>query len=129
MIIWRGVGIFVILIVFCCSLVAQLLTNAISGTPTYWESHTWPFAAALLAAVPILWCVADALERRPGRRLVDPATGKDVYLRKSHELFFIPMKYWGAIVLAFAVLAIVTQHVPGPSRARQAQAAPTHQSR
>ena len=122
MIIWHGAGPLVLAITFCCSLIAQLLTDKLSGTPTYWQSHSWPFASALFAAAPFIWCVGRTLERRSGKVLIDPETNSPVRLDKPHDFFVIPMKYWGAILLIIATVVLVTNQVPGPPRVRASDA-------
>jgi hypothetical protein len=130
MIIWRGAGVLVFVIAFGCSLVAQLMCNKIAGTEAFWETHAWPLAAALAAAAGIVWLVGSKLEARPGRELVDPATGQRVQLKKPHEFFFIKMKYWGAILLAIGITILVTNTTPGPSRAHAANdRSAAHQTR
>jgi hypothetical protein len=123
MIIWRGAGLIVVAIVFCCNLVVQLLCNKLSGTPTYWDSHAWPLAAGFTTSGIVLACVGALLERRPGRVLVDPATGERIVFRKPHDLFFVPMKYWGVILLVLASVVLATDHKPGPPKARAADPA------
>ena len=120
MIIWRGAGFLVFVITFGCSLVAQLLTNHLSGTETYWQAHAWPFAAAMVAAGAIVGVVGRVLSTRTGKVLVDPATGEQHRVGGDHDLFFIPMKYWGTILLAIALAVVVFDAKPGPPRARAA---------
>ena|SRR5258706_9986426 len=123
LIIWRGFGISVLGIVLGCLGGAQLLANRLSGTPTYWESHAWPFAAGLLSAAAIIWCVATMLERYSTSKQIDPFTGETVRLKKPHDLFYIPMKYWSALFVGLGLFSLVINHVPGPSRARASDAA------
>src|SRR3954471_18658762 len=119
-IVWRGAGIVVFGVVFGCNLAAQTACNAWTGTPKYWESHAWPIAAGFLTAASVIWSLGSILERRPGRELVDPATGERVVIRAPHELFFIPVKYWGAILWAVATIVLLTDAKPGPPWARAA---------
>lgn len=117
MIIWRGFGVVIVAIVFGCSLVAQLLCNAATGSSRYWEAHAWPFGTAVMAAGGVTWCVARLLSRRPRRVLVDEASGRRVEINKPHDLFFIPVRYWALILLAAGAAVILTNAAPGPARA------------
>ena len=38
--------------------------------------------------------------------LVDPKNGRDVVLRESHTLFFIPMIWWGPILIVCAFITL-----------------------
>lgn len=111
MIIWRGFGILVLVVTFGCSLAAQLLSDKLSGTPEYWETHAWPLATALASAGAIVWAVGMYLARRP--------------VPSPHDFFFIPMKYWGILLGAIGVFVVVTNKVPGPSKARATESTAT----
>ena len=124
-IIWRGAGIIVLAIVFGCNLIAQVVCNVLAGTTKYWESHAWPLALGFVASGSMTGYLGWLLEQRGRRSVVDPASGKTVMVRRPHELFFIPMKVWGGILLAIATFVFVTDAKPGPSRVRAAGAA-TH---
>jgi hypothetical protein len=117
-IVWRGWGILVLAILFGCSLAANMLVNHLTGTTTYWETHAWPFASALLSAAALMWWVGLLLDRYSVRKSIDRFTGAPVATKKNHDLFYIPIKYWGLLFLALGLLSLLTNHVPGPSRAR-----------
>jgi hypothetical protein len=42
------------------------------------------------------------LSLRKPRILVDPSTGEQFEFNKKHEFFFIPVKYWSAILVLIA---------------------------
>ena len=102
MIVWRGWGVLVIVIVFACSLAANFLSNAIAGK-AYWDSRFWPLALAMVLAGGLIWIAGMILSQRPARNLVDEKTGERVTLAGTHDFFFLRMKWWGPIV---AVLGI-----------------------
>lgn len=107
MIIWTGWGFLVAVIVFGFSLAANLLTNSITGGETYWDSHKWPFAISLFFSALACYLAGRAFSRRKGRILIDPETGQQVVLRKSHTLFFIPMIYWAPVLIVIGVTVLV----------------------
>jgi len=107
MIIWNGRGYWVFILIFACSLLGNLLFNAIVGS-TYWDTHKWPFGAALLVAGLLLLFLGQFVFKQEERRLLDPKTGQEVVLRPYHALFFIPVRFWGPILAALgAGIAIV----------------------
>jgi hypothetical protein len=123
LIVWRGFGISVLGIALGCLGGAQLLANRLSGTSTYWESHAWPFAAGLLSAAAIIWCVAEMLERYSTWNQINSLTGETVRLKKPHDFFYIPLKYWSALFVGLGLFSLFVNHVPGPSRARASDVA------
>ena len=107
MIIWRGLGFLVAVIVFANSLIANLLTNIITGNESYWEEHQWPLALSLVGSAVICWFLGKYLDGRKGRILIDKETGEEVIVGAANELFFIKMYLWGPILLFFAVIALI----------------------
>jgi hypothetical protein len=97
-IIWTGKGFLVAVFVFGSSLIANLITNAMTGSASYWEAHKWPFADSLFVSGALCWSVGRQLHSKPARVLLDPNTGKQVVLRNSHTFFFIPVMWWGPIL-------------------------------
>ena len=67
MIIWSGKGFLVAVFVFGCSLIANLITNNLSGGDLYWEQYRWPLGASLLASASLCWMVGEALRRKQER--------------------------------------------------------------
>jgi hypothetical protein len=51
-IIWTGKGYLVFVVVFGCSLIANLIFNAEVG-PGYYDNHKWPVAVSFLVSAPI----------------------------------------------------------------------------
>lgn len=104
MIIWKGFGFLVVVLAVAGFLVAQLAVNGYTADDHYYQTHHWPkLLGAGVAAVPI-WFLGRFLNRRPGRVLVDPATGETVTPRATHDLFFIRMELWAPILLAIALV-------------------------
>jgi hypothetical protein len=107
MIIWSGKGFLVAVFVFGCSLIANLITNTLTGGDLYWERHRWPLGASLLASASLSWMVGEASRRKQGRTLIDKETGQEVRLDEgNHSLFFVPMHWWGPILAVLGVAII-----------------------
>ena len=104
MIIWRGRGFLVAVIIFGSSLVANLIFNAEVG-PGYYDHHKWPFAVSLIVSAVICWFLGDYLRKRSDRIAIDKQTGKEFVVNQpQHTLFFIPMHYWAPILLVGALI-------------------------
>jgi hypothetical protein len=109
MIIWQGFGFLVAVIVFGCSLIANLISNATVGKG-YYDQHKWPFAVSLVVSAAICWSLGDYLRRRSDRIVIDKQTGKEFVLNQSrHALFFIPMHWWGPILLVGALILFAVE--------------------
>jgi hypothetical protein len=107
MIIWNGWGFLVAMFVFGCSLCANLISNSVTGTETYWDQHKWPLGVSLLVAAILSWSVGRYLASRKARTLVDKATGNELVIEPYHALFFIRMHWWGPILGAVGVVLVV----------------------
>ncbi|TPG41470.1 hypothetical protein EAH89_28715 [Roseomonas nepalensis] len=104
MIIWRGWGILTIPIVALTGgLVVAILHNLMAGTGRY---AGLALTAGLLTAAAVNWFVGRRLNRMPVRELLDPATGERVIVRRSHDLFFVPMQWWSLLLLAAALVSL-----------------------
>lgn len=104
-IIWRGLGFLVAVIVFVCSLVANLIFNASAGEG-YYDRHKWPLGVSLLVSGAICWLLGNYLRKRSDRVVIDKQTGKEFAVNQSrHALFFIPMHLWGPILAGCALIA------------------------
>ena len=104
MIIWRGTGVLIVLIVFGCSFLANLICNSVLG-PTYFDQHKWPFAVSLVVSAIICLVWGLYLKKRPDRVVIDKQTGKEMLLGPSRPaLFFIPVFYWGPILFVVAIV-------------------------
>jgi hypothetical protein len=108
MIIWQGFGFMVFVIVFGCSLIANLIFDAEAGHG-YYDHHKWPFAVSLTVSAGLCWFYAKYLGKRPGRVVIDKQTGKEFTIGRRHTLFFIPVLYWAPILLACSLILLVLQ--------------------
>ena len=111
MIIWQGLGwLGVVLPVIFCVLMT-LVVEAIAGKG-YTAQHSWPTALGTLLGAVSIWLLSIRLSKdAPARILIDPRTGEQVAVRKSHSLFFLPLKYISiALVVIAFVLLFVNNH-------------------
>lgn len=113
MIIWEGKGWLVAVIIFGCSLAANLLANWWTGSEDYWNKHQWTFALSLFAAGMICWYLGQRLEGTASRTLVDVDTGEEITHRPRHTLFWIPMKWCGVLAMVGAMIVSCLEVVKG----------------
>jgi hypothetical protein len=104
MIIWRGLGILVPIIVGVLTVCTSFLVNLIMKNEDYSKWHYWPKALGVVIAAVAVWFVGKYLNSRPGKVVVEKATGKEIVLRKRHDLFYLKFEYWAFILLAFGVI-------------------------
>ena len=104
MIVWNGLGILVPVIAFATLLLTQAVADAVTGVEGFYTAHSSLQAAALLSAAAVIWFLGRYLNGKPGRRLVDKATGEEFVVRPHHALFWVKMEYW-AVVLVLAAFA------------------------
>ena len=104
-IIWRGLGFLVLVVVLAIMFGAQYFTQRSLGD-AYWEQQAWPAAAGLTAAGAVCWFL--------GRKLNKPAR-KDANPRRpwTHDLLFLRMEWWAFPLAALAVAAVALNFTPG----------------
>jgi hypothetical protein len=98
MIIWRGRGVVIALIALACFVIAELATFGDTG---YYQTHGWPKLVAFWVAAGIVFALRSWLGVEQQRTLVDTGTGQEVKMSREAQLFFIPARYWPAILLTF----------------------------
>ena len=98
MIIWNGLGFLpiVFLMIFGFGFSAE------SNGPITPRALAWTFFLTGLCSGALGWW----LRTRPARVLIDKTTGREIAVRPSHSLFFIPMLYWGPIFFAMGIYQV-----------------------
>ena len=71
-IIWSGKGFLVAVFTFGFSLVANLVTNTVTGSGAYWDAHQWPFAVSLFVSAAACWLVGRSIQNRNVRAARGP---------------------------------------------------------
>src|SRR3954451_23368859 len=103
MIIWSGLGFLVAVIGFGCLLATEFLVEAAFHDDRYYQAHGWPKSVAFAVAAVIVGIVGRWLNRRQGKVLIDPETGREVVVGRRNTFFFIPMEYWAPILLVLGI--------------------------
>lgn len=97
MITWSGHGYLVAVITYGISLLTEVVTESAFADEQYYQREAWPLALALFAAGSVLLPI--------GRRL----NSADGYGR--HSLFFLPVQWWGPILLMAALVVFIQRSV------------------
>ena len=98
LIVWRGYGWLVPVIIFGALALSQLSVDALYGDGFY-KANTWPKQAGTVAGAILIGALGYFLNHVRRAYLVDEETGEPVGKAPSHSLFFIPVEYWSVITL------------------------------
>jgi hypothetical protein len=107
MIIWRGWGFLVAVFAFGASLAMELITESMMGDDDFYQREAWPLAVAFVVAGVVTWFVGQTLNARSSRTASDTVPGGERTTSAAHSLFFVPMQYWGVLLIALAALPFV----------------------
>ncbi|MDJ0814055.1 MAG: hypothetical protein QNJ23_10010 [Woeseiaceae bacterium] len=99
LIVWRGLGWLVPVIVMAALILSQASVDAVYGDGFY-TANAWPKQAAFVAAALAVGVLGFFLNYKLRKVLINEETGEAVGKAPSHTLFFIPVEYWAVIVLA-----------------------------
>jgi hypothetical protein len=103
---WRGY--LVAIIVFGCSLIGELVTETIYKDDKYYQTQSTPLAIALLTAGIFTSTLAGYVDKEgKARKLVDKETGEEIIVKTRDLLFFIPIRYWGPILIAISLVVLI----------------------
>ncbi|MDJ0711802.1 MAG: hypothetical protein QNJ14_15535 [Woeseiaceae bacterium] len=101
LIVWRGFGWLVPVVVFGALILSQLSVDAVYGEGFY-TANGWPKQLAFIVAALSVGFLGFFLNHTKRQILFDEETGEALGKAPSHSLFFIPIEYWAIIVLALA---------------------------
>jgi hypothetical protein len=104
MVIWSGLGFLVAVITFGCLLLTEFVAESAFHDGSYYQTHGWPKLVGFLAAALIVWPLGRYLNPKRGRVLIDPESGRQVVFKSGHTLFFVPMEYWGPVLVVLGII-------------------------
>ena len=107
MIIWSGLGFLVVVIVFVSSLLAEVLTETITGNDNLYQQNPIPLIVSLLFSSILIYFLGKWLNTRKAKTYIDKETGEEILLKNNHGLFFIQMEYWGIIIFLIAIVLLI----------------------
>ena len=87
MIIWRGRGGVIALIVFACFLLADFASQAAYHDPSYLATHGWLRLVAFWVSAGIVFALRSWLGVGKDRTVIDKATGREIKLSSEGTFF------------------------------------------
>jgi len=103
MLVWKGWGLAIVGFIFLFVLPVEILVENYLGVGQY-KALAWPIPLAiLLSAIPTTF-VGMKLNNKATRVLVDEETGERFEVKPDNSLLWIPMQYWGIILIAISAL-------------------------
>lgn len=97
MIVWRGYGIWIFVIVGLVSFLTELAVEGALHNPIYYQYHAWPLSTALLVSAGL---VALLHRWMTGRGMGD-----------GHDFMFVPMRWWPVILALLALVPFGTRRL------------------
>jgi hypothetical protein len=97
--VWRGFGWAVVGLTFVALILTELGVEKSFSDEQYYQDHGWPKLLGLALAAVLVWLLANYLEKRPARVVIARTTAQELALRDKHDLFFVPLRFWPAILV------------------------------
>jgi hypothetical protein len=105
MIVWSNWGFLTPIFLVLSHAVGQRIFDAIFGSRFY-LTHIWAIGSMMLLTGITCWFLGSFLTYRETILLVDDE-GFEKLVHPSHDFFFIPMRFWGVILIAFGTVLVV----------------------
>lgn len=130
MLVWRGWGIWGLVVPTFSAMVINESVGSYLGIQNYAMSNRWAYAAMLVPGSVAVWFLGRWLERRDAPlSVLNLETNEPMHLVKKHDLFWIPLKYWGLVCMAVGIyLALTSSPKTATPRASQQTEAQRQQS-
>lgn len=109
MLVWSGLGFLVIAIVAANAVVAQLITDTVTGDENFYAEHSLPSILSLYLSCLIIYFLGKWLNTRKAKVYIDKQSGEEVVLKNNHTFFFIRMEYWGMIIFVITIIYTVKE--------------------
>lgn len=104
LLIWRGWGIAVPFIAFGIELSVEMLFSRLTGDPYFLRTHSWVWLIGMSLSAAVVWMFGCWLARKPGRVVIDKASGQEYEIKPRHDLFWIPVKWWAVPLVILGAL-------------------------
>jgi len=102
MIIWKGYGFLVVIIILAIGATISFFFSKIGSTEDIGAA-----VGAIISGI-VIWFVGNKLNSpTKNRSMIDKQTGREVILTPNHSLFFIKMQYWAFIVGGFGIIMLI----------------------
>ena len=102
MIIWKGWGILALVIPLLISVGVGAGVDYYYGEDFY-KNSTWAMPIVLGLSSVIVFLLGQKINNQPGKILIDPENNQEIEFKITHSMFWIPLQYWGIIILAISI--------------------------
>jgi len=102
MVVWKGWGILALIIPLLISLTVGSIIDAQYGEDFY-KNSSWAMPLVLVLSSIVVFVVGYKINNKPGKIVIDPENNEQIELKTTHTMFWIPLQYWGIIILAISV--------------------------
>ena len=102
MLVWKGWGILALIIPLVLSIGIGAGLDANYGKDFYINS-TWAMPMVFAVSSFIVLIIGKEVNNKPGKILIDPENNKEVEIKTIHSMFWIPLQYWGLIILVISI--------------------------
>jgi hypothetical protein len=103
LVIWRGFGWLIPVVLFGTILLSQMALDSIYGAGFY-KANAWPKIAAITVSSLFIALLGYLLNYKKRPIVVDTESGKKTK-SPAHSLFFIPIEVWAVIIPVFFLWA------------------------
>jgi hypothetical protein len=107
LLVWSGRGYLVPVFTFAACLLIEWAVESAHQDDRYYQEHAWPVSAGLAVGGGLSLGASRLVGRTRTSPLEQPSLAPS-RPRSRNTFFFIPMVYWGFILLALAVVHAAT---------------------
>lgn len=111
--IWRGWGLLVPLMMLLFLWFSNLIANGIAGY-NYSESNSWIYSIGLFAVAIPIWFLGKHLNKNSPKFLINVKTNKRQYFPKKHSFFEIPFESCSLLSILLGLMFLnILSGLPG----------------
>jgi len=108
MIVWSGFGFLVAIIGLASLVFTEIAFESITKNEQFYQQNSWVILVAMVVAAILTFGLHKLLSLKKPRIVIDKETGKEMEIRGSHSLFFIPVKWWPILFLILGLVLVFT---------------------
>ncbi len=113
MIVWTRFGFLAVITGVGGLTLTQSLINTFMNDAMYYSVNAWPKLLGAIVAALLTYLLQFFL-KDDVRSMIDKETGMEVEIRSSHTLFWIPIRFWPYLMLAFGVIIFLSEVLASP---------------
>ncbi len=101
LVVWRGRGWLIAVIVVASLVATELAVEATFEDPSYYQTHGWPKLAGFLLAAAVLQIIASS---RLGKSTIRDEAGRETMVDRGDSLFYVPLRHWPKVCIALGLV-------------------------